>query len=76
MNPTLIRIDVKAGHGAGKSVAATIQENVDIQAFTLLIWDSRNYLNQIRIFYRYCYFLLSAVSLVANPATRGCRSSG
>jgi prolyl oligopeptidase len=26
MNPTLIRIDVKAGHGAGKSVAATIQE--------------------------------------------------
>ncbi|MBU0941017.1 MAG: prolyl oligopeptidase family serine peptidase [Bacteroidetes bacterium] len=34
-NPTLIRIDVKAGHGAGKSVAATIQENVDIQAFTL-----------------------------------------
>jgi prolyl oligopeptidase len=34
MNPTLIRIDVK-GHGAGKSVAATIQENVDIQAFTL-----------------------------------------
>nr|WP_288833881.1 prolyl oligopeptidase family serine peptidase [uncultured Flavobacterium sp.] len=34
-NPVLIRIDVKAGHGAGKSVTATIQENVDIQAFTL-----------------------------------------
>jgi prolyl oligopeptidase len=34
-NPTLIRIDVKSGHGAGKSTAATIQENVDIQAFTL-----------------------------------------
>ncbi|MGO4818554.1 prolyl oligopeptidase family serine peptidase [Flavobacterium sp. W22_SRS_FP1] len=34
-HPTLIRIDVKAGHGAGKSVSATIQENVDIQAFTL-----------------------------------------
>ncbi|MBZ4036398.1 prolyl oligopeptidase family serine peptidase [Flavobacterium sp. 17A] len=34
-NPVLIRIDVKAGHGAGKSVAASIQENVDIQAFTL-----------------------------------------
>jgi prolyl oligopeptidase len=34
-NPTLIRIDMNAGHGAGKSVAATIQENVDIQAFTL-----------------------------------------
>ncbi|MCL9809492.1 prolyl oligopeptidase family serine peptidase [Flavobacterium luminosum] len=34
-NPTLIRIDINAGHGAGKSVAASIQENVDIQAFTL-----------------------------------------
>jgi len=34
-NPVLIRIDVNAGHGAGKSVAATIQENADIQAFTL-----------------------------------------
>ena len=34
-NPVLIRIDVKAGHGAGKSVAATIQESVDVQAFTL-----------------------------------------
>jgi prolyl oligopeptidase len=34
-NPTLIRIDVKSGHGAGKSTAATIQENADIQAFTL-----------------------------------------
>lgn len=34
-NPTLIRIDINAGHGAGKSVAATIQENVDMQAFTL-----------------------------------------
>lgn len=34
-NPTLIRIDINAGHGAGKSVSATIQENVDIQAFTL-----------------------------------------
>lgn len=34
-NPVLIRIDVNAGHGAGKSVAQTIQESVDIQAFTL-----------------------------------------
>jgi prolyl oligopeptidase len=38
-NPTLIRIDIKAGHGAGKSVAATIQENADIQAFTLYNMD-------------------------------------
>lgn len=34
-NPVLIRIDINAGHGAGKSLAATIQENTDIQAFTL-----------------------------------------
>ncbi|MCL9805817.1 prolyl oligopeptidase family serine peptidase [Flavobacterium amniphilum] len=34
-NPTLIRIDINAGHGAGKSVAAIIQESVDVQAFTL-----------------------------------------
>ncbi len=34
-NPVLIRIDVNAGHGAGKSVAQTIQENVDIQSFIL-----------------------------------------
>ena len=34
-NPVLIRIEVNAGHGAGKSVAATIQENIDMQAFTL-----------------------------------------
>ncbi len=34
-NPTLIRIDVNAGHGAGKSLSSTIQETADIQAFTL-----------------------------------------
>ena len=34
-NPTLIRIDINAGHGAGKSTAATILENADMQAFTL-----------------------------------------
>ncbi|MBQ0116831.1 MAG: S9 family peptidase [Flavobacterium sp.] len=33
-NPTLIRIAVNAGHGAGKSAAETIQENADILAFT------------------------------------------
>ncbi len=33
--PTLIRIDRKAGHGAGKSTAATIQENTDIFSFIL-----------------------------------------
>lgn len=34
-NPTLIRIDVNAGHGAGKSTQAIINEQVDLQAFTL-----------------------------------------
>lgn len=34
-NPVLIRIDVNAGHGAGKPVAMTIQEYADMLAFTL-----------------------------------------
>ena len=34
-NPVLIRIDVNAGHGAGKSVSSTIAEFADMQAFTL-----------------------------------------
>ncbi len=34
-NPTLIRIEVNAGHGAGKSTTARINESADIQAFTL-----------------------------------------
>ena len=38
-NPMLIRIDVNAGHGAGKSVQQTINENADIQAFTLWNMD-------------------------------------
>jgi prolyl oligopeptidase len=33
--PVLIRIDVKAGHGAGKSVTQTIAERSDMQAFVL-----------------------------------------
>ena len=33
--PMLIRIDVNAGHGAGKSTDAIINEQVDMQAFTL-----------------------------------------
>lgn len=34
-NPVLIRIDVNAGHGAGKSVSKTIEEYADMWAFTL-----------------------------------------
>lgn len=33
--PTLIRIDVKAGHGAGKPTSKVIEEAADIWAFTL-----------------------------------------
>lgn len=33
--PVLIRIDVNAGHGAGKPIGKTMEENADIQAFTL-----------------------------------------
>src|SRR5690606_27515762 len=36
-NPMLIRVDVNAGHGAGKSVQQTINENADIQAF--ILWN-------------------------------------
>jgi len=34
-NPVLIRVDIDAGHGAGKSLSKTIEETADIQAFTL-----------------------------------------
>ena len=34
-NPTLIRIDVKAGHGAGKSLKQVIEEYSDVYGFTL-----------------------------------------
>lgn len=33
-NPTLIRIETKAGHGAGKSTSVVIDEYADIYAFT------------------------------------------
>ena len=33
--PVLLRVDVKAGHGDGKSLTATIEENADTLAFTL-----------------------------------------
>ncbi len=41
-NPMLIRIDINAGHGAGKSVEQTINENTDTQAFTLWNMGIRN----------------------------------
>ena len=34
-NPVMIRIDVNAGHGAGKPISMTIQEYADMYAFTL-----------------------------------------
>ncbi|MDI6767682.1 MAG: prolyl oligopeptidase family serine peptidase, partial [Bacteroidota bacterium] len=35
-NPTLIRIETKAGHGAGKPTTKIIEENTDIYAFIFL----------------------------------------
>ncbi len=32
-NPTLIRIETKAGHGAGKPTAKVIEEAADVYAF-------------------------------------------
>jgi prolyl oligopeptidase len=36
-NPTLIRIDVNAGHGAGKPLAKVLDENADKWAF--MFWN-------------------------------------
>jgi prolyl oligopeptidase len=41
-NPVLIRIDVNAGHGAGKPISKTIEEAADIQAFTLYNFGIKN----------------------------------
>jgi len=45
-NPTLIRIDVNAGHGAGKPVSMQIQEWADIYGFTLYNMGYKNLPNQ------------------------------
>jgi prolyl oligopeptidase len=34
-NPTLIRIEIDAGHGAGTPISKTIEEYTDIYGFTL-----------------------------------------
>jgi prolyl oligopeptidase len=39
-NPVLIRIETKAGHGAGKSISKTIAEDSDVLAF---LWNSTNW---------------------------------
>lgn len=41
--PALIRIDVKAGHGAGKPTAMIIQERADIYAFTFYNMGFKNF---------------------------------
>ena len=34
-NPTLIRVDSKAGHGAGKPMAKVLEEQADIYGFIM-----------------------------------------
>ena len=41
-NPTLIRIEVDAGHGAGKPISKTIEETADIYGFTLFNMGIKN----------------------------------
>lgn len=45
-NPTLIRIETKAGHGAGKPTAKILEEYADIFAFTLYNMGFENLPNQ------------------------------
>ena len=45
-NPTLIRIEVNAGHGAGTPVSKTIEQNVDIFGFTLFNMGFKELPNQ------------------------------
>ena len=40
-NPVLVRIETKAGHGAGKPISKVIEEQADIWAFTL--WNTGNH---------------------------------
>jgi prolyl oligopeptidase len=35
VNPTLIRIDSKAGHGAGKPMSKVLEEQADIYGFIM-----------------------------------------
>ena len=37
--PVLIRIETKAGHGAGKPTAKIIEEQADIYGFLMKIWE-------------------------------------
>ncbi len=40
-NPTLIRIDTKAGHGAGKPIAKVLEEQADIYGFIMYNLDMK-----------------------------------
>ncbi|MDT0538611.1 MULTISPECIES: prolyl oligopeptidase family serine peptidase [Croceitalea] len=48
-NPTLIRIETNAGHGAGTPVAKTIEQYADIFGFTLFNMGFESLPNQIKI---------------------------
>ncbi|MBT8301315.1 MAG: prolyl oligopeptidase family serine peptidase, partial [Maribacter sp.] len=47
INPTLIRIETKAGHGAGTPVSKTIEQYADIYGFTLFNMGFEELPNQV-----------------------------
>lgn len=48
-NPTLIRIDVRSGHGAGRSTDKVIEETVDNFAFTLYNFGVKNVTDDLNL---------------------------
>jgi prolyl oligopeptidase len=50
-NPTLIRIDVRSGHGSGRSTDKVIEETVDNFAFTLWNMGVKNLSEDLKLSY-------------------------
>ena len=48
-DPVMIRIDVNAGHGAGKPISMTIQEKADMFAFTFFNMGFKELPNKVEM---------------------------